>query len=143
MYFFFQAEDGIRDYDVTGVQTCALRSFLGIDDGAACGFFIDPENQLVNERLILGTEDRGFLVDRGADIGCCGQAAGLPQKRDDPGASLNLRRPPPVDGLADDGLFGDGHRGITALKLFPRRRRPKFGFGRQIGRGHVRTPVTE
>ena len=21
---FFQAEDGIRDYDVTGVQTCAL-----------------------------------------------------------------------------------------------------------------------
>ena len=23
-YFLFQAEDGIRDYDVTGVQTCAL-----------------------------------------------------------------------------------------------------------------------
>src|SRR5256885_12144056 len=23
--FFFQAEDGIRDYKVTGVQTCALR----------------------------------------------------------------------------------------------------------------------
>src|SRR5437667_7443413 len=23
-YFFFQAEDGIRDRDVTGVQTCAL-----------------------------------------------------------------------------------------------------------------------
>ena len=23
-FFFFQAEDGIRDYDVTGVQTCAL-----------------------------------------------------------------------------------------------------------------------
>ena len=22
--FFFQAEDGIRDYKVTGVQTCAL-----------------------------------------------------------------------------------------------------------------------
>ena len=22
--FFFEAEDGIRDYDVTGVQTCAL-----------------------------------------------------------------------------------------------------------------------
>ena len=25
--FFFQAEDGIRDYDVTGVQTCALPIF--------------------------------------------------------------------------------------------------------------------
>ena len=23
-FFFFQAEDGIRDYKVTGVQTCAL-----------------------------------------------------------------------------------------------------------------------
>src|SRR3989442_9771604 len=24
LFFFFQAEDGIRDADVTGVQTCAL-----------------------------------------------------------------------------------------------------------------------
>ena len=24
LFFFFQAEDGIRGYDVTGVQTCAL-----------------------------------------------------------------------------------------------------------------------
>src|SRR5256885_12227834 len=27
--FFFQAEDGIRDYKVTGVQTCALPIFNG------------------------------------------------------------------------------------------------------------------
>src|SRR5262249_57271111 len=26
--FFFQAEDGIRDWSVTGVQTCALPIFL-------------------------------------------------------------------------------------------------------------------
>ena len=26
-YFFFQAEDGIRDWSVTGVQTCALPIF--------------------------------------------------------------------------------------------------------------------
>src|SRR2546430_13067899 len=33
-FFFFQAEDGIRDLTVTGVQTCALPiSFAG----AACG----------------------------------------------------------------------------------------------------------
>src|SRR2546421_1902931 len=32
-FFFFQAEDGIRDLIVTGVQTCALPiSFLVIDD---------------------------------------------------------------------------------------------------------------
>src|SRR3989442_4989426 len=27
-FFFFQAEDGIRDADVTGVQTCALPIFI-------------------------------------------------------------------------------------------------------------------
>src|SRR5690606_40757235 len=29
-FFFFQAEDGIRDFHVTGVQTCALPIFLKI-----------------------------------------------------------------------------------------------------------------
>src|SRR5256885_10021100 len=28
LIFFFQAEDGIRDYKVTGVQTCALPIFV-------------------------------------------------------------------------------------------------------------------
>src|SRR6266850_4284414 len=37
-FFFFQAEDGIRDYKVTGVQTCALPisgapAALGVDGG--------------------------------------------------------------------------------------------------------------
>src|SRR5690554_7357261 len=27
-FFFFQAEDGIRDADVTGVQTCALPIYI-------------------------------------------------------------------------------------------------------------------
>src|SRR6266540_5185621 len=40
-FFFFQAEDGIRDRDVTGVQTCALpilsrvEAFLSDDAGEA------------------------------------------------------------------------------------------------------------
>src|SRR5690606_41454210 len=29
-FFFFQAEDGIRDFHVTGVQTCALPIYLEI-----------------------------------------------------------------------------------------------------------------
>src|SRR5690554_7316818 len=33
-YFFFQAEDGIRDADVTGAQTCALPIFLNQHDRA-------------------------------------------------------------------------------------------------------------
>src|SRR5579885_3859086 len=41
VFFFFQAEDGIRDRNVTGVQTCALpicddrRRFLGAEPGFA------------------------------------------------------------------------------------------------------------
>src|SRR5437764_11341020 len=33
VYFFFQAEDGIRDTSVTGVQTCALPISEGSDFG--------------------------------------------------------------------------------------------------------------
>src|SRR6266498_3418586 len=41
-FFFFQAEDGIRDADVTGVQTCAL-PILACSSGAS--------NQAVADRL--------------------------------------------------------------------------------------------
>src|SRR5256885_3477440 len=34
MCFFFQAEDGIRDYKVTGVQTCALPIYLFFYEGS-------------------------------------------------------------------------------------------------------------
>src|SRR5258706_1400920 len=34
VFFFFQAEDGIRDWSVTGVQTCALPISLNV---ARCG----------------------------------------------------------------------------------------------------------
>src|SRR5436305_5884978 len=42
IFFFFQAEDGIRDADVTGVQTCALpisppRARQGARQGATQG----------------------------------------------------------------------------------------------------------
>src|SRR5256885_5887719 len=33
LFFFFQAEDGIRDYKVTGVQTCALPIYAGVAAG--------------------------------------------------------------------------------------------------------------
>src|SRR2546430_13239575 len=33
IFFFFQAEDGIRDLTVTGVLTCALPIWLGSDAG--------------------------------------------------------------------------------------------------------------
>src|SRR5215813_13048160 len=55
-FFFFQAEDGIRDADVTGVQTCALpiSSLLDAFDShgvpvqpaGRTGLFVRPEAQL-------------------------------------------------------------------------------------------------
>src|SRR5436309_11875044 len=33
-FFFFQAEDGIRDFHVTGVQTCLFRSTIDWGDGS-------------------------------------------------------------------------------------------------------------
>src|SRR5437667_8909059 len=54
-FFFFQAEDGIRDRDVTGVQTCALPIYL-VNLGVAAfggpiaagmmGAASDPDNPL-------------------------------------------------------------------------------------------------
>src|SRR5438034_4132754 len=43
MFFFFQAEDGIRDHCVTGVQTCALPIYWGVP--------VAPANPVSEERL--------------------------------------------------------------------------------------------
>ena len=37
LFFFFQAEDGIRDHCVTGVQTCALPIYMNsLDEKTKC-----------------------------------------------------------------------------------------------------------
>src|SRR2546422_10001607 len=54
-FFFFQAEDGIRDVAVTGVQTCAL---------PICLFPVQPA-KLVHQAVLLGlgTEPHASLSD--------------------------------------------------------------------------------
>src|SRR5256885_3998399 len=47
MCFLFQAEDGIRDYKVTGVQTCALPIYA---DAAYGGYFVLAENLRVDAK---------------------------------------------------------------------------------------------
>src|SRR5437773_10942566 len=42
MCFFFQAEDGIRDRDVTGVQTCALPLLMGPEKESSTEKAEDP-----------------------------------------------------------------------------------------------------
>ena len=42
MFFFFQAEDGIRDRDVTGVQTCASDLAFLVTSISMFGMVISP-----------------------------------------------------------------------------------------------------
>src|SRR6266403_4286373 len=67
-FFFFQAEDGIRDLYVTGVQTCALPicPLLGVRRHADQGVGTPGESeQLVRQRVGLQQPDAGR--DRCAD----------------------------------------------------------------------------
>src|SRR5205807_7108500 len=47
-FFFFQAEDGIRDYKVTGVQTCALPISIGAR-ATAIGDYHSPAMSTVGD----------------------------------------------------------------------------------------------
>src|SRR5256885_2562116 len=73
--FFFQAEDGIRDYKVTGVQTCALPIFKDTD----------PLPSSVRAQY---TAKYGSLVDEG--IAALKKAIELRPDYDDAMAYLNL-----------------------------------------------------
>ena len=48
MFFFFQAEDGIRDHCVTGVQTCALPIY---------------ESSIAIGRIVNDTDKDGALIE--------------------------------------------------------------------------------
>src|SRR6185369_17739316 len=97
-FFFFQAEDGIRDSSVTGVQTCALPISLAL----ACR---------ADHDAIAGDGDRGAEVDRAPRAGLELRARDRP---DAVGAALeNVGRPDVavVEGRADDrGRAGQAHR---------------------------------
>src|SRR5258706_2134827 len=82
-FFFFQAEDGIRDWSVTGVQTCALPIFdleiappvrwVARDNaaeadgqlGLAFEIQVEPEPFiLLSQRIILGLEQLELQIGR-------------------------------------------------------------------------------
>src|SRR5256885_2856146 len=52
-FFFFQAEDGIRDYKVTGVQTCALPIYA---------VFTTETGGIIDDLMVANFGDHLFLV---------------------------------------------------------------------------------
>src|SRR5207302_8251811 len=71
-FFFFQAEDGIRDFHVTGVQTCAL-PISGLKAGARIRRIGTEEVSSADEvvrklaKLGEGAKLKLTVVDDGAD----------------------------------------------------------------------------
>src|SRR5262249_23060935 len=63
--FFLQAEDGIRDWSVTGVQTCALPIFGG-EVGFAPGYTGNP---LVNAMCVGLLRERDLMRARAHGVG--------------------------------------------------------------------------
>ena len=84
VFFFFQAEDGIRDWSVTGVQTCALPILNVNADDAAAGI----ARALGASRLIFLTDVPGVLDASG------GMVRDLPVDA--------------IDGMIDSGVIAGG-----------------------------------
>src|SRR5205807_5458286 len=79
-HFFFQAEDGIRDYKVTGVQTCALPIFglyLDVAVGVQSnGFDAWNEQGAISRLLGVGAPPDPLEIGRAScrERGCIGVA---------------------------------------------------------------------
>src|SRR5690625_6114144 len=71
MFFFFQAEDGIRDGHVTGVQTCALPIWLPSPAAAAlvAGFvWLAVDNKITTNQAALAWVAFGLTIYAGVTM---------------------------------------------------------------------------
>src|SRR5256885_12065232 len=59
-FFFFQAEDGIRDYKVTGVQTCALPILHGNAKATESRFNQLDQQQAACEQAFNRSDEKAF-----------------------------------------------------------------------------------
>src|SRR5690606_40957712 len=70
--FFFQAEDGIRDFHVTGVQTCALpisSRFLATGGGATSDLWLETIATLFDCEVARPLDASGVPYEVGAAEG--------------------------------------------------------------------------
>src|SRR5690606_39874059 len=66
--FFFQAEDGIRDFHVTGVQTCALPILVVTLEALQLLAAVDPLGLFPGLRLV-GVDQQPLFMGDGDQIG--------------------------------------------------------------------------
>src|SRR5215213_8257718 len=101
-FFFFQAEDGIRDWSVTGVQTCALPICAERDSRARGG---GDDHADRNARDGVRTRNRESRL--------------LPRRRRDPRAGTAGRGALRAAGGADAPVSAADHRRGTPLAVGP------------------------
>src|SRR2546430_4791381 len=109
-FFFFQAEDGIRDLTVTGVQTCALPilQYAGL---AALTGSQEPVARMVaglkvkRDQLVRGLNavDGVTCATPAGAVFCFPHLGGVPQR---PGPPLGAFAQPPPPGPALAGAAG-------------------------------------
>src|SRR5256885_5920808 len=91
-FFFFQAEDGIRDYKVTGVQTCALPICPGgmVDVEFAVQYLVLSQSAM--HPGLMANLGNIALLQRAEEAGLLPAGVGQQAAR----AYRELRRPPHV-----------------------------------------------
>src|SRR5256886_6775538 len=80
IFFFFQAEDGIRDLTVTGVQTCALPISIVRTDIASAEMIKLASNAFLATKISFINEIANVSEELGADVSEVARGMGLDQR---------------------------------------------------------------
>src|SRR5690625_7569690 len=109
LFFFFQAEDGIRDGHVTGVQTCALPIWPA---GFVLRSFVRPPGPLQYCKCSRGLRT-GLFARLTLQPGCCHRQARSPAHKYDVRSGTRSNVPCPT------GRFWHASCEPVAISIFP------------------------
>src|SRR3989449_330025 len=108
-FFFFQAEDGIRDVAVTGVQTCALPILVPM----AGGSLITKIKKAFDELITLGLVDAKPVRFFGAQATGCSPISTAVKAGN---AEIDPQKPATIARSLAIGNPADGHYAIKTIK---------------------------